>query len=83
MVLGVSKDDDPAAYARFLADQHVSFPTYLDPTKKIASTYGTSAFPETYIISRDGQIARKIVGPQDWNSPELTSAIDTLLRIKS
>ena len=83
VVVGVSEDDDPAAYARFLTDQHVSFPTYRDPTKKIAATYGTSAFPEAYIISRDGHIARKVVGPQDWSNPELTSAIDTLLRMKS
>lgn len=81
VVLGVSEDDDPAAYSRFLTDQHVVFPTYRDPSKKIASTYGTAAFPEAYIISRDGKIARKIVGPQDWTSPELTSTIDTLLHM--
>ncbi len=82
MVLGVSQDEDPTAYSRFLIDQHVVFPTYRDPTKKIATSYGTSVFPEAYIISRDGRIARKIVGPQDWNSPELTSTVDTLLRMK-
>jgi hypothetical protein len=31
------------------------------------------------MITKDGRIARKIVGPQDWTSPELTAAIDTLL----
>jgi cytochrome c biogenesis protein CcmG/thiol:disulfide interchange protein DsbE len=81
VVLGVSEDDDPAAYSKFLTEQRVVFPTYRDPTKKIASTYGTAAFPEAYIISRDGKIARKIVGPQDWTSPELTSTIDTLLHM--
>ena len=81
VVLGISQDDDPAAYSRFLTEQHVVFATYRDPTKKIAATYGTSVFPEAYIISRDGRIARKIVGPQDWNSPELTSTLDTLLRM--
>ena len=35
--------------------------------------------PEAYLISRDGRIARKIVGQQDWTSPELSAAIDTLL----
>jgi peroxiredoxin len=82
VVLGISQDDDPSAYAKFLADQNVVFPTYLDPTKKIAATYGTAVFPETYLISRDGHIARKIVGPQDWNSPELVAALDTLLDSK-
>ncbi len=55
-----------------------SFPRYIDPSKKIPSTYGTSQLlPEAYLISRDGRIARKIVGQQDWDSPELLSAVDT------
>lgn len=80
VVLGISQDDDPTAYQKFLVDQHVVFPTYRDTTKKTAATYGTSMFPEAYLISRDGKIARKIVGPQDWSSPELSAAINTLLR---
>ena len=35
--------------------------------------------PEAYLISRDGLIARKIVGEQDWTGADLTSTIDTLL----
>jgi cytochrome c biogenesis protein CcmG, thiol:disulfide interchange protein DsbE len=79
LVLGISQDDDHTAYERFLTEQNVVFPTYRDNTKEIAATYGTSIFPESFLISRDGRIARKIVGPQDWQSPELASAIDTLL----
>ena len=80
LVLGISQDEDRDAYDRFLREQQVVFPTYRDATQKIAATYGTAIFPESYLISRDGRIARKIVGPQDWASPELTSTIDTLLR---
>ena len=36
MVLGVSVDDDGAAYEKFLKDQTVVFPTYRDVTKKSA-----------------------------------------------
>ena len=79
LVLGISQDDDAAAYERFLVNQQVNFPTYRDAAKTIAPTYGTTLLPEAYIIGRNGRIARKIVGPQDWNSPELTAALDTLL----
>jgi cytochrome c biogenesis protein CcmG/thiol:disulfide interchange protein DsbE len=79
-VVGMSWDDDPSAYQKFLSEHSVNFPTYIDSGKKIATNYGTSIIPEVYLISKDGRIARKIVGPQDWTSPELTSAIDTLLR---
>jgi len=79
VVLGVSVDEDEAAYAKFLQDQHINYLTYLDPSKKIATDYGTSMWPETYVIDRKGVIIRKIIGPQDWNSPDLLSYFDAIL----
>ena len=82
VVLGISVDEDKAAYEKFLADNHVIFPTYRDASKKSAADYGTSMFPETYLIDREGRLARKIVGPQDWQSPEVMGSIDVLLNQK-
>lgn len=79
VVLGVSVDEDRAAYEKFLVDNHVIFPTYDDTTKKSAADYGTSMYPETYLIDRQGRLARKIVGPQDWQSPEIMGSIRILL----
>jgi len=79
MVLGVSLDEDASAYDQFLAANHVIFPTYRDASKKIALDYGTFMYPETYLIGRDGRIARKIFGPQDWNSGDIARQIETLL----
>ena len=82
VVLGMSVDEDQAAYEKFLVDNHVVFPTYRDATKKSAAEYGTSMFPETFLIDREGRLARKIVGPQDWQSPEVMGSIDILLNQK-
>jgi peroxiredoxin len=79
MVLGVSVDEDGNAYEKFLKDQSVVFPTYRDATKKPAADYGTSMYPETYIIDRHGRIARKFVGAQQWDSPEMLAYFDALL----
>ena len=79
VVLGVSVDDDVQAYNKFLQDNRVNFPTFVDASKKIAPEYGTSMYPETYLIDREGRLARKIVGPQDWQSPEVMASIETLL----
>ena len=38
-----------AAYRKFLADNHVVFPTYRDPTKKIDGNYGTSMYPRNLL----------------------------------
>jgi cytochrome c biogenesis protein CcmG, thiol:disulfide interchange protein DsbE len=79
MVLGISLDDDPNAYQGFLEKHGVNFPTYMDKTKQIPLTYGTSMYPEAYIIGRDGRIVRKVVGPQNWTGPEMTAIFDNLL----
>lgn len=79
MVLGISVDEDPDAYERFLQDQKVAYPTFRDPSKKISLEYGTSMYPETYIVDRHGRIARKIVGPQQWDSPDIVAYLDNLL----
>ena len=80
VVLGISVDEDKDAYEKFLGDNHVIFPTYRDASKKTSTDYGTSMFPETYLIDRKGRLARKIVGPQDWQSVEVMRSIDVLLK---
>lgn len=80
VVLGISVDEDSVAYERFLQDQKVAYPTFRDPSKKISLEYGTSMYPETYIVDRHGRIARKIVGPQQWDSPDMIAYLDNLLK---
>lgn len=87
LVLGVNVDEDPAAYQKFLVEHGVAFPTWRDPsvqgtTSKIALDYGTSVYPETYVIDRRGKIARKIIGEQQWDSPEMRKYFDALLEEK-
>jgi cytochrome c biogenesis protein CcmG, thiol:disulfide interchange protein DsbE len=79
-VLGVSLDDDQNAYDNFLKTYNIGFPTFRDTSKKIALAYGTSMYPETYIIDRQGRIDRKIIGPQDWTNPEMLAYLESLQR---
>jgi cytochrome c biogenesis protein CcmG/thiol:disulfide interchange protein DsbE len=71
VVLGVSIDVDEDAYHRFLRQRGVNFLTVRDPEQKVATMYGTTGWPETYIIDRQGVLRRKFVGAVDWNSPEI------------
>lgn len=84
VVLGVAADEDEAAYRRFIRDEGLTFPTYRDPATKdnrsrIAESYGTYLVPETYIIDRKGKIARKFIGFQQWDSPEMLAYFDAIL----
>jgi len=42
----------------------------------------TTVYPETYVIDRKGKIARKIIGEQRWDSPEMSAYFDALLAEK-
>jgi len=84
LVFGVAADEDPYAFSKFIVDQAVTFPNYRDPGTKdrgspIALSYGTAMIPETYIVDRHGKIARKVIGPQEWDSPDMRAYLDTLL----
>lgn len=80
MVLGMSVDEDGAAYERFLKDQSVVFPTYRSPAnKKLGLDYGTSFYPETYVIDRHGKIIRKFISEQQWDSTDMLAYFDSIL----
>jgi cytochrome c biogenesis protein CcmG/thiol:disulfide interchange protein DsbE len=77
-VLAVSIDVDADTYHRFIEQHRLNLLTIRDPEQKSSSLYGTFGWPETYIIDRDGVVRRKLVGPVDWNSPEITEFLDRL-----
>jgi cytochrome c biogenesis protein CcmG, thiol:disulfide interchange protein DsbE len=78
IVVGVSIDVDGNAYHNFLREHGINFLTVRDPQQKVASMYGTSGWPETYIIDRQGILRRKIVGPVDWTSPDIVQFLSRL-----
>lgn len=55
----------------------VALPTLLDPSKSVGKLYGITGVPETFIVSKDGLVIKKIIGPLQWDSPDV---IQTLKR---
>jgi cytochrome c biogenesis protein CcmG, thiol:disulfide interchange protein DsbE len=78
LVFGVSTDQDESAYHRFIKVYNVNFLTVRDPEQKSNRLYGTVAYPETYIIDREGILRRKFVGPVDWTKPEIIEYLSKL-----
>lgn len=77
-VLAVSIDEDPFAYSRFIERRHVDLITVRDPGQTAAKLYHSEAWPETYVIDRQGVIRRKFIGAQDWSSPEVRAYLKGL-----
>lgn len=86
VVLGVSVDRNPQMYTNFLKRFQVPYPNARDPQENISYSYGTYQFPESYIIDRNGKVARKFLGLPEregqfipWTDPELVSYVRSLL----
>lgn len=69
--------DDPARAMGYLKERGYSFPVLIDDAK-IASSYGVTGVPETFVISTQGVIKDRIIGPLKWDSPEVIGALRKL-----
>lgn len=78
VVLAVSTDVDDAAFRKFTQKNMPGVLTVRDGDHRSNSLYGTFAFPETYIIDRQGIIRRKFIGGVDWTSPEVISYLNQM-----
>ena len=77
-VIAVSVDVDDGAYRQFLKAHNVNLLTVRDPDQKSNALYGTSKFPETYVIDRSGIMRRKFIGAVDWTEPEISDFLGKL-----
>lgn len=76
---GVLYNDQPNAGLRWIEQMGgQSYPSLLDPRTRTAIDYGLYGVPETFLISRDGRVAYKHIGPiTEWL---LAQKLDSLLR---
>lgn len=71
-ILAVSIDEvGGEAVAPFMKKYKLTFPALLDPEGSIKALYGVTGIPETFIIDAAGMVIGKIIGPRDWDTPEV------------
>jgi len=78
-IIGLSVDEDADAYQEFLSRNKISFLTLRDASRNSSDRYGTFKLPESYIISREGRLLRKVIGAADWTSQEMLTYFEGLL----
>lgn len=78
LVVGISTDEDNAAYQAFLTRHNVDLLTVDDAAQTSNALYGTFRYPETYIIDKTGVVRRKLIGPQNFASPEMVEYLKKL-----
>lgn len=78
VVLSVLFRDDPGKALDYLRRKGFAFTVLLDEGK-VASAYGVTGVPETYVIDGRGTLAHKVIGPSQWDSPEVISSLNKLI----
>ncbi len=78
VILAVSTDVDEEAYKKFTAKNMQGLLTVRDGQNRSNGLYGTFAFPETFIIDRNGVIKRKFIGAVEWTNPEIVDYLNKL-----
>jgi len=77
-VVAVASTEDFSEYETYLSRRPVSLLTVFDSQSKSNALYGSFRFPETYIIDKNGVVRRKLIGPQDFTSPEIVDYLKKL-----
>jgi cytochrome c biogenesis protein CcmG/thiol:disulfide interchange protein DsbE len=77
-VVLIASDESFTEYQSYLERHPVHVLTVLDDKQTSNALYGSFRFPETYIIDKQGIVRRKLIGPQDFTSPEIVNQLKRL-----
>jgi DsbE subfamily thiol:disulfide oxidoreductase len=69
--------DDPAKVPAYLKQYGYSFPVLIDEGN-VAKAYGLTGVPETFLIDKKGVLREKVIGPIQWDTPEIKALIAKL-----
>ena len=77
VLLGVSVDEDINLVKEFKIKYGIKFAEYIDLDMSLArGHFGASAFPETFIIGRDGRLVRRMIGEHEWDTPAMLKVLN-------
>lgn len=71
-MLAILNSDEPAIAKAFAKKFNITLPILDDQKNMIGPQYGLSGVPETFIIDKQGIVRAKIIGPAEWDSPDIT-----------
>lgn len=82
LVVAVSMDDeekDLRAFLKIFKVPQPGFEVIWDKDKSIGKAYDVGKLPETFIVDADRMLRRKVLGIEDWASPNAKSYFESLI----
>lgn len=75
-------NDDPIKAVNYLKENNYTFPLYVDSDGSAGTAYGLTGVPETYIVNKKGVLAKKLIGPVDFDNPDAIAYFTGLLAVR-
>jgi thiol-disulfide isomerase/thioredoxin len=75
----VSVDKNWETIEKFTTKNPNHLPLYHDPGASTARRFGTTQYPESYIVNKNGRVLFRVQGAVSWGDPEVERRIDQLL----
>ena len=79
VILAISQGDSLEKINAYAKKHKLSFEMVLDLDAEIGTTYRADKLPLTYIISPDGLVLRRAVGPREWDSEEAVRLLERFM----
>jgi thiol-disulfide isomerase/thioredoxin len=77
-LLAISVDDGWDPVDRFFGAANPPYSVLLDRGAVVSRTWGTTRFPESYIVDPSGNLRLKFAGPRDWTDPNVLMLLQRL-----
>ena len=76
-IVAVSVDEGWAPVEKFLSPR-TPLRVALDDGARTSRIYGSSKFPESYLVDEQGNLRLKFVGPRQWDDPNMYKLLESL-----
>ncbi len=81
MIVAVAEDDGGAPVVKQFGEEvGARFSLLTEPSGAVGQSYRISGYPETFVIDRNGAQLARIIGPLQWDQPELVADLRHLIR---
>lgn len=77
-LVGISVDNGWAEVDKMLLKRPIQFKVALDTAQGVPTRYGTSKYPETFVINKQGVVVRKLIGAQLWDRGDFVAYLRKL-----
>jgi thiol-disulfide isomerase/thioredoxin len=76
-ILAVSVDENWEAIHKFFP-KGTPLTVLLDPSRAAPASYGTSLFPESFLVDPSGRVRYAFINQRDWSVPEAAACIEDM-----